>query len=302
MRSVLAAFAFCSSLMLLSPTANGATQKENEGVKNRPTHFSIVSSAKEPTPNDIAGYLEQAWQTFRDIFGVNPATVKVVISLTSASGTLSQSDQDRPAGAPEHQMAWAMKEGEALSSQSFSDLSHEITHIYLIDYMEDKGGMHQGHAWLHEAVACYSERDPYRKNREQWARDHINDRIPVEQLFTMKNPQKENPLVELTVKLHEKLARGEIKVDELNRQISEFATTHGAELAQAGIRNMTYYSESLSIFEFLLETEGKEFIRAMCQQLKKGKSMAEIIRGLEAYPKGLPQFEQAWMAWVQSSH
>jgi hypothetical protein len=125
------------------------------------------------------------------------------------------------------QMAWAIKEGEALSSQSFSDLSHEITHIYFIDYMEDKGGMHQGHAWLHEAVSCYSERDPYRKNREQWARDHISDRIPFEQLFTMKNPQKENPLVELTVKLHEQLARGEIKVDDLNRQISEFATSHG---------------------------------------------------------------------------
>jgi hypothetical protein len=288
--------------MLLSPIANGGTQEEDEGVKNRTSHFSIVSSAKEPTPDQIAGYLEQAWQTFHDVLGVNPATVKVVISLTSGSGApSSQSDQDRPAGAPEHQIAWAMKEGEALSSQSFSDLSHEITHIYFIDYMEDKGGMHQGHAWLHEAVACYSERDPYRKNREQWARDHINDRIPVEQLFTMKNPQKENPLVELTVKLHEKLARGEIEVAELNRQISEFAMTHGAELAQAGIRNMTYYSESLSIFEFLLETEGKEFIRAMCQQLKKGKSVAEIIRGLKAYPKGLPQFEQAWMAWVQSS-
>ena len=28
--------------------------------------------------------------------------------------------------------------------------------------------------------------------------------------------------------------------------------------------------------------------------------MAEIIRGLKAYPKGIPQFEQAWVAWVQS--
>jgi len=288
--------------MLLSLMAFGATEKEDEGVKKQTSHFSIVSSAKKPTPDEIARYLDQAWQTFHDVFGVDPATVNVVISLTSGSGApSSQSDQERPAGAPQHQMAWAITEGEALSSQSFSDLSHEITHIYFIDYMEDKGGMHQGHAWLHEAVACYSERDPYRKNREQWARDHISDRIPFEQLFTMKNPQKENPLVELTVKLHEKLARGEIKVDDLNRQISEFATSHGAELAQAGIRNMTYYSESLSIFEFLLKTEGKEFIRTMCQQLKKGKSMAEIIRGLKAYPKGIPQFEQAWVAWVQAS-
>jgi hypothetical protein len=302
MRRFFAAFAYFLSLMLLSQIAIGATEKEGEGVKNSKSHFVIESSAKKPSPDEIADYLEQAWQTFHDVFGVNPARVKVVISLTSGSGApSSQSDQERPAGSPEHQMAWAIKEGEALSSQSFSDLSHEITHIYFIDYMEDKGGMHQGNAWLHEAVACYNERDPYRKNREQWARDHIKDRIPFEQLFTMKNPQKENPMVELTVKLHEKLARKEITVDDVNRQISEFATAHGAELAQTGIRNMTYYSESLSIFEFLLKTEGKEFIRTMCQQLKKGKSMAEIIQTLKAYPKGISQVEQAWMAWVQSS-
>lgn len=302
MRPAFVALAFCFSLMLLSSTANGATKKEDAGVKNPRSHFIIVSSAKKPTPDEIAGYLEQTWETFQDLFGVDPATVKVVISLTSGSGApSSQSDQERPAASPEHQIAWAIKEGEALSGQTFSDLSHEITHIYFIDYMEDKGGMHQAHAWLHEAVACYSERDPYRKNREQWAREHVNDRIPFEQLFTMKNPQKENPLVELTVKLHEKLARGEIKVEELNRQISEFAMAHAGELSQAGIRNMTYYSESLSIFEFLLKTEGKEFIRAICQALKKGKSMDEIIRGLKAYPKGLPQLEEAWVAWVQGS-
>jgi hypothetical protein len=302
MRPVCVTFASCLSLMLISPIAHGQTQKEDEGVRNPQSHFLVESSAKHPTPAELAGYLEQTWQTFNDVFGVQPATVKVVGSVTSGSGApSSQSDQERPAGSPEHQIAWAIKEGEALSSQTFSDLSHEITHIYFIDYMEDKGGMHQAHAWLHEAVACYSERDPYRKNREQWAREHVKDRIPFEQLFTMKNPQKMNPLVELTVKLHGKLARGEIKVDEVNRQISEFATAHSAELSQAGIRNMTYYSQSLSIFEFLLKTEGKEFIRAMCQALKEGKSMAEIIRGVKAYPKGLPQFEEAWVAWVQSS-
>ncbi|HUJ90239.1 MAG TPA: hypothetical protein VLX12_08595 [Syntrophorhabdales bacterium] len=302
MREAIIMLAFCLSVLLHGSAVDGATIKEDQVVENPKRHFMIVSSAKQPAPDGIAKYLETTWQTFHDVFGVNPATVKVVISPTSGAGApSSQSDQERPSGQPAHQIAWAIKEGDALSSQTFSDLSHEITHIYFIDYMEDKGGMHQGHAWLHEAVACYSERDPYRKNREQWARDHINDRIPFEQLFTMKNPQKENPLVELIVKLHEKLARGEIKVEDLNRQVSEFATAHAAELSQAGIRNMTYYSESLSIFEFLLKTEGKEFIRRMCQALKKGKSMAEIIRDLKAYPNGIPQFEQAWVDWVQKS-
>src|SRR5215475_1645012 len=289
----------CLALALLSAATDDNTPK---GTQNMPKgHFVVVSSAKKPAPGEIAAYLEPAWQTFHDVFGVDPAAVKVVVSVTSGAGAPpSQADPDRSGGAPAHEIAWAIKEGEALSSQTFSDLAHEITHIYFIDYMEDQGGLHQAHAWLHEAVACYAERDPFRRNREQWAREHLSDRIPLAQLFTMTNPQKTNPLVELTVKLQEKLARGEINVEDMNRQISDFATTHATELSQVGIRNMTYYSESLSLFEFLLETQGKEFIRTMCQALKAGKSMDDVIRSSKTYPGGIPQLEQAWVAWVQA--
>ncbi len=282
--------------LLLGPIENAAGR---EAMTNSTGHFIIESGAKNPAPKEIEAYLEHAWQTFEGVFAVKPPSVRVIITVASGAGTFS--DQQKPDNAPQRQIAWAINEGEPLSSQSFSDLSHEITHIYFIDYMDDKGGMHQANAWLHEAVACYSEREPYRGNREQWARDHVKDRIPFDQLFTIKNPQKENPLVELTVSLHERLARGEITVNEVNRQVSEFAASHGADLARAGLRNMTYYSQALSIFEFLLQTEGKDGIRNICQALKKGRSMAEIIGGLKTYPKGLPQFETAWVSWVQTS-
>jgi hypothetical protein len=289
---------FCLALPLLSAAADGNAPKETQNMTRG--HFVVVSSARKPAPGEIAAHLEPAWQTFHDIFGVDPATVKVVVSVTAGAGAPpSQADPDRSGQAPAHEIAWAIKEGEALSSQTFSDLAHEITHIYFIDYMEDRGGLHQAHAWLHEAVACYAERDPFRRNREQWARDHLSDRIPLAQLFTMTNPQKTNPLVELTVKLHEQLARGEIKVEDVNRQIADFATIHATELSQAGIRNMTYYSESLSLFEFLLQTEGKAFLRTMCQALKAGKSMDDVLRSSKDYPRGIPQLEEAWVAWVQ---
>jgi len=301
MRSIFAAFALCFFLMLLGPTPNNAAEKEDASPKKPDSHFMIVSSAKKPTSEEIARYLEQTWQTFHDVFDVDPAAVKVTINVTPGSGAPSSpSGQERLAGTPQRQMPWSIKEGEALSSQRFSDLSHEITHIYFIDYMEDKGRMHQDHAWLHEAVSCHSEQDSSRKIREQWARDHINDRIPFEQFFTMKNPVKESPLVVLTVKLTEKLNRGEITATEMTQQIASMVAAQSAEQSQERIRHLTYYAQSLSIFEFLLKTEGKEFIRAMSQRLKRGQSMAEIIRGLKAYPQGIPQFEQAWTAWVQA--
>ena len=64
---------------------------------------------------------------------------------------------------------------------------------------------------------------------------------------------------------------------------------------------MTYYAESLSVFEFLLESEGKMFIREMCGALKRGTSMDEIVQRLKAYPRGLSQLEETWVAWVQRS-
>jgi hypothetical protein len=148
MKSAFAAFVFCFSLMLLSSTPNGASEKDASLEKPK-SHFGIVSSAQKPTRDEIALLLEQTWQTFHDVFDVDPVTVNVVISVISGSGApSSQSREERPAGAPQHHMPWAVKEGEELSSQKFSDLSHEITHIYFIDYMEGKGGMHQDNAWL----------------------------------------------------------------------------------------------------------------------------------------------------------
>src|SRR4029453_10022713 len=82
MRPVLVRFAVCLSLILLSRIAPGATQKEDEGVTTPQSHFIIVSSAKHPAPDELAGYLEEAWHRFHDVFGVKPATVKVVGSGT----------------------------------------------------------------------------------------------------------------------------------------------------------------------------------------------------------------------------
>jgi hypothetical protein len=106
--------------------------------------------------------------------------------------------------------------------------------------------------------------------------------------------------VELTVQLHEKLAKGEITVTELNRRISEYASSHAEELARAGVMNMTYYSESLSLFKFLLEKEGRPFVRALVQRLKGGATMEEIIRERSSYSNGIRSLEEEWVRWVQA--
>lgn len=268
------------------------------------SHFTIISSSNRPSPAEIADYLEGTWEAFHDLFAVEATDVKVVISLTAgstaaSSGSDSSSTKSQETisgdGDEERQMAWSISEGENFKNQTFSDLSHEIAHIYFLDYMQPEGGLHQSHAWLHEAVAIYHEREPYRQDRLNWIRDRIDEYIPLEQLFTMKNPVKLNPLVELTAKLHEKLHKKEISMEEVNKQISAYASSHSNEIAKSGENNMTYYAESFSIFMFLLETEGKSFIREFCLDLKAGKTMNDIIRRLPSYSNGIVDLETAWL-------
>lgn len=290
---------FLSAVLILSTTGLLPRTAQGETSPN----FIIISDVRTPSPSQIAEHLEKSWRKFHDLFGVSPGPVRVRISVAAGAAPPSSADPQGGASGERSQaipeISWMIKEKEPLDSQSFSDLSHEITHIYFINYMEDQGGFHQENAWLHEAVAIYSESDPFRKNREDWIRDRLAERIPLVKLFSMKNPQKENPLVELIAQLNDKLHKGEIKVEEMHRRIAEYTSTHAEDMTRAGIRNMTYYSESFSLFNFLLQTRGKIFIRDLAQALKKGETLEAYLKEKQPDAGGIPKLEEEWVAWVR---
>lgn len=261
------------------------------------SHFVVDSGVESPSPDEIVDHLERTWRTFRDLFGVEPSGVRVVLSVASG-GAQAAARADQGSITTGRTMAWSVAEGEDLGGQGFSDLSHEIAHIYFLDLMGNPQGVHQTHAWLHEAVACTHESPSFVANRERWIRERLSERLPLAELFEMKNPVKESPLVELTVELHGKLARGEISVTAMNEQISAWASSHAQELMQAGIRNMTYYAQSLSVFQFLLVREGKPFARSMARRLREGARMQELVQGLAHYPSGIASLEEEWVRWV----
>jgi hypothetical protein len=263
------------------------------------SHFVLSSAVTSPSPAEITEHLERTWRTFRELFGVEPRPLRVVLNAAAADAA-EVARADRGSAAPSSSIAWTVTEGEDLQGQGFSDLSHEIAHLYFLELMGSPQGLHQTHAWLHEAVACYHETPGFVANRRSWIRERLGERIPLPQLFEMKNPVKESPLVELTVRLHAKLARGEIDVVQMNEQISAWASAHTQHLLQAGVRNMTWYAESLSVFEFLLAREGNAFIRALVRRLRDGARMEEIVRKLPHYPDGIASLETEWVRWVEA--
>jgi hypothetical protein len=116
----------------------------------------------------------------------------------------------------------------------------------------------------------------------------------------MRNPVKEQPLVDLTVKLHGRLARGEIDVVEMNRQITAWASSQSEQLLAAGARNMTWYAQSLSILEFILEREGRAFVRQLAEQLRGGARMEDLLAQRPHGSGGLGAFEAQWTDWVEA--
>ena len=258
-------------------------------------HFELSSNARSPSREEIGAHLEVTWRRFRELFGVEPAPVRVVLRTLAGADGAARADQG---GTASRLMAWTVREGEDLEGQGFSDLSHEIAHLYFLDVMGRPEGLHQPHAWLHEAVACWHESPRFRDGRERWIRERIHDRIPLSRLFEMRNPVKEQPLVDLTVQLHGRLARGEIDVVEMNRQIGAWASSHAQELVDAGVRNMTWYAQSLSVLAFLFEREGAALVRQVAAELRDGARMEELLARRPRYPGGLPSFEEEWAHWA----
>jgi hypothetical protein len=259
------------------------------------SHFSVRCGTTSPSQAEIGAHLEATWQRFRELFGVEPDPVRVVLTTLASSDAPARADQ---AGATARVMAWTVAEGEDLEGQGFSDLSHEIAHLYFLDLMGNPQGLHQDHAWLHEAVACWHETPRFLAGREAWIRERLHERTPLAQLFGMRNPVKEQPLVDLTVRLHGRLARGEIDVVELNREIAAWASSHSQQLLDAGVRNMTWYAQSLSVFEFILERGGRAFVRHLAAQLREGARMEDVLAQQPLGSGDLRSFEEQWLDWV----
>lgn len=114
-------------------------------------------------------------------------------------------------------------------------------------------------------------REPKEVDPRAVARAH-----PLAQLFEMRNPVKEQPLVDLTVGLTggSPAARSSV---EMNRQISAWASSRLQQLLDAGVRNLTWYAQSLSVLEFILEREGGAFVRQMAARLREGARMEELL-------------------------
>jgi hypothetical protein len=186
-------------------------------------------------------------------------------------------------------------------------LSHEAGHVFMA-YVDAKLGRRFSHGenllplgseyghpllpdWFDEAVATLSEFPALQQSRRTHMQQNLEKRIPFSELFVMRHPWGgvEN---EIKKRLRE-------EAQTTGKRTPGVVKMTGVEAAEALERVIVFYSECLTLAQFLVEREGPEFIGRMVAGMMNGKSMDEILRQAKSAPASPSELEKAWLEWIK---
>jgi PDZ domain len=181
-------------------------------------------------------------------------------------------------------------------------LSHEACHNYVAGYAEDLPGGRRGAAdayghaalpdWFDEMAATLCESPASQARRRAHLRANLHQRIPLAELARMEHPLAANRLVRV-IELGDGFKGSPVQVI-------------GREQLQRALRGspdaMLFYSQALSLGEFLFERGGTPALQALARRLNAGDDLDAALR--EAHrtsprlPASLAQLEEEWVRWV----
>jgi hypothetical protein len=148
--------------------------------------------------------------------------------------------------------------------------------------------------WVDEMAATLCESPASRDRRRRYLRQHLRERIPLTEFSRMEHP--------VSVAVRARAAR------------SPLADTVGGvpvislrgEAARELLRNMNapmFYSQALSLGEFILQQGGSRTLRALTDDLARGRTLDQALLRTSAAAPGLPsdtkELEREWVRWVE---
>lgn len=177
-------------------------------------------------------------------------------------------------------------------------LSHEACHKYVSAYANAAlggapvgGGDAYGHVrlpdWFDEMAATLCEFPSLKQERMTYLRDHLDDALPLDTLFTMRHPLNGRVM---------QLANADTASTTSVRVITGAAAQ---ELLQ-GTNATLFYAQSLSLGEFLFDRGGAEAIRGLAWELMQDATMDEALSRVEGLPNDVDVLESAWRASLTS--
>lgn len=147
--------------------------------------------------------------------------------------------------------------------------------------------------WVDEMAATLCESPASRDRRRGYLRANLQERIPLAELTRMEHP------VSVAVRSR---AAGSPLPETLGG--SPVIILRGEE-ARALLRKMNaplFYSEALSVGEFILQRGGSRALRTMTEDLARGRTLDQALRRASSMapnlPPSVPELERAWVHWL----
>ncbi len=177
-------------------------------------------------------------------------------------------------------------------------LAHEACHAYVAALADQAAGRARtaqrryGHAalpdWFEESAATLCETPEARASRRRHFREHVAGRIPLQRFATMPHPLG---TPEMLRRLGIEPAPGRAQVHELSpARIRE--ALHGADY-------VLFYSQALSLGEFIVERGGPGALHSLAYALARGNTLTQALRTAPALPATVHALEAEWVRWVQ---
>jgi hypothetical protein len=134
-------------------------------------------------------------------------------------------------------------------------------------------------SWFHEGLASLAEFDGDREQRyRQGLLTRLDNTYPWDELFRMQHPAT-------------LIARD---------PGSAPGTTFTVASSDPTGRTTVFYSQSMTLLQFLVDRVGVDFPGRIARELAAGRNMGEILRQVEHVPHDYEALHSAWLAWVRN--
>jgi hypothetical protein len=180
-------------------------------------------------------------------------------------------------------------------------LAHEACHAYVAavaDQVSRRGRTTHGEYghpalpdWFEEAAATLCENPEARRERLRHFRQHLDQRIPLRRFQSMPHPVGGPGILK---RLGIEPTPGRAQVHHL--------TPERIRKAIPGSDYVLFYSQALSLGEFIADRGGSKGMQSLARSLGKGKSLdqalAQARRVAPALPGSVDALEAEWLSWV----
>lgn len=137
-------------------------------------------------------------------------------------------------------------------------------------------------AWYSEGLASLAEYPEVLKPRRLKMKENVKDASPTATLLTMLHPASYGQIVPSSQAPGATAPGMPVTIRLMN-------TTKAQDL---------FYEQSMTLLEFLAETEGDRFVGRIGESLARGESMESILKTASKAPTDITQLEIAWAKWL----